>query len=859
MLFALALMSVLTACGGSGSPLAVISSFSTSASSVAYGGSATLSWAITDATSVSIDNGVGAQSGSSGSVTVQNLTATTTYTLTATNKDGKTTTSSVKVGVGPKITSFSTTTPSITLGSSATFSWVVASGATVTVDNGCTASGNQCTFTPTAAGSYTVKMTAADSDGNKTTATIALTVYDSPQIVAFSGASSLVAKGSATTLTWSVNSAATSISIVDQNNQSVGSISGATGSISVAPSADTTYTLNASNSAGTTATAQYVVDVLDFTSFKSALATINAKGAGTTLSWGTTHSPASLTLEITDTVTNTVTTQDVTGSTSLAINPTEATSYKLIATDGDKNAIVKGPVSISVAKKLGAIYSFLGTPASSAAPNSTITLTAVFNATDVNSVASSSYMATVTNDQDSSLQTGTVDTTTQTATFTPTVGTNTTTYTLTVDDGQGGTEVQKLRVIVGSFLAYSGAVQPYISYSGCSSSRTGWTGGTLATATTASTALYCLPYGMDSDADGNIYFADYSQQVFVKAPSDSAASSYLIAGTKGIQGKITNTAATSARYYYPKLVAVDRTTGSTAGTVYTMSKDCTVRKLYTDSSSGTLMDTVLAGKITTNCGTSYEMDGTGTSALLSYLSKGITVDSVGDVIVASGYSLRVINPTTGAVVTIGGKCTSGSTGTCSTVAAGTGDGVYTPGSGTTIGFKGINLMGVAIDANDVIYVADDYMLRKITPTKCSGCTNASQWTWTASTLISGLDSTGTYLSGTGHLDGPVSSALLGEVKAMTIDSDGTLYISEGSTDVTISYIRRVTQEGVVDTIAGDGTSTGSTVVSLGTVYTPITSTLPGQLRYGASILADPKSKRLFFVPNDTSTIYVMPR
>ena len=62
-----------------------ISSFSASPTSITSGNSSTLSWATSDATSVSIDNGVGNQTAtSSGSVSVS-PTQTTTYTLTATN------------------------------------------------------------------------------------------------------------------------------------------------------------------------------------------------------------------------------------------------------------------------------------------------------------------------------------------------------------------------------------------------------------------------------------------------------------------------------------------------------------------------------------------------------------------------------------------------------------------------------------------------------------------------------------------------------------------------------------------------------------------------------------------------------
>ena len=71
-----------------GSSLSNIFAFTPNPSTISPGQSATLSWTVVGAISVSIDNGLGNQSSvSSGSVTV-NPTQTTTYTLTATNANG---------------------------------------------------------------------------------------------------------------------------------------------------------------------------------------------------------------------------------------------------------------------------------------------------------------------------------------------------------------------------------------------------------------------------------------------------------------------------------------------------------------------------------------------------------------------------------------------------------------------------------------------------------------------------------------------------------------------------------------------------------------------------------------------------
>lgn len=84
-------------------PLPTINSFTASPASLpAGGGSVTLSWDVKDATTVSIDGGVGEVTGTSKAVAV---TSNKTFTLTATNASGATTqTTSVSVGAGADTT-----------------------------------------------------------------------------------------------------------------------------------------------------------------------------------------------------------------------------------------------------------------------------------------------------------------------------------------------------------------------------------------------------------------------------------------------------------------------------------------------------------------------------------------------------------------------------------------------------------------------------------------------------------------------------------------------------------------------------------------------------------------------------------
>ena len=105
-------------------PSPVISSFTASPSSIVNGASTTLSWSVTNATSLSINQGVGTVTGNSISVSPN---TTTTYTLTATNNGGNMTSSAtVTVTAAPQPDSLT-----ISNGNSPTSQTIVAGGSNV--------------------------------------------------------------------------------------------------------------------------------------------------------------------------------------------------------------------------------------------------------------------------------------------------------------------------------------------------------------------------------------------------------------------------------------------------------------------------------------------------------------------------------------------------------------------------------------------------------------------------------------------------------------------------------------------------------------------------------------------------------
>ncbi|MBV9303958.1 MAG: hypothetical protein JOY62_14830 [Acidobacteriaceae bacterium] len=303
---------------GTNSPLPEISSFVATPSSITAGSSSTLSWAVTNATGLSISPNVGTVTGTSISVSPQ---TTTTYTLTATNSNGSST-AEVTVTVkppAPTIHSFSASPSSIAAGSSSTLSWSVTGATSLSISPGIgKVTGTSVSVSPTATTTYTLTAT---NSGGSVTAHASVTVKSSsalPTISSFSANPSSITAGNSSTLSWSVTGA-TSLSI----SPGIGSVTGT--SVSVSPTATTTYTLTATNSSGSvSATASVTVTgssgppiIYSFTANPSTI----ASGDSSTLSWDVTGA-TSMTLI--------PSIGAVTGS-SITVSPTTTTQYRLLA------------------------------------------------------------------------------------------------------------------------------------------------------------------------------------------------------------------------------------------------------------------------------------------------------------------------------------------------------------------------------------------------------------------------------------------------------------------------------------------------------------------------------------------------
>ncbi|MDP2815571.1 MAG: RHS repeat-associated core domain-containing protein [Rectinemataceae bacterium] len=281
------------------SPAVNIGSFTTTASTIPIGGSATLNWSTSGATSVTLNGtGVGAASSQ-----IVSPTATTTYTLTAAS--GATTVSqqiTISVVQAPLISYFSASPSNIYQGDSTALGWNVTNATTVSLDQGIGGvSGISQNVSPSGTTTYT--LTASNSqNGVSVTRTASATVIVSPRptvpsITSFYADAGSIGAGNGTTLRWTV---ANSVGAVNVTLASVGTVS-ASGTQWVVPSTTTTYTITATNSldASKTVSANVTVSVIQkpvITGFSASPGNVFL-GGQTTLNWAITNSPTSVNID----------------------------------------------------------------------------------------------------------------------------------------------------------------------------------------------------------------------------------------------------------------------------------------------------------------------------------------------------------------------------------------------------------------------------------------------------------------------------------------------------------------------------------------------------------------------------------
>ena len=297
--------------GGQQTQDPAVVAFAASPSTIAPGGSATLTWQTSNATEADIEadgarvHQIPAEGVAQGSFSVS-PGATTAYTLVIRNAVGASTSASVVVTVeaspgGPEVQSFTANPAILEAGQSATLAWAVSGATAVRISDaggavayeGANLSGTT-SVTPQATTTYT--LVATDADNRTATRTVMVTVNQpaGARVVAFSAMPATIAAGQSAELVWEVERAPGGIEITAGGAQVTASAQ-ASGRFAVTPAATTQYVLVARSPAGdATAMTTVTVTAVPGPAVGSFTATPNpvAFGASTTLAWSTTEATA---------------------------------------------------------------------------------------------------------------------------------------------------------------------------------------------------------------------------------------------------------------------------------------------------------------------------------------------------------------------------------------------------------------------------------------------------------------------------------------------------------------------------------------------------------------------------------------
>ena len=254
--------------------------------------------------------------------------------------------------------------------------------------------------------------------------------------------------------------------------------------------------------------------------------------------------------------------------------------------------------------------------------------------------------------------------------------------------------------------------------------------------------------GIAIDTSGYVYVADDFNNRIRKISPQGFVSTLAGTGATGAN----NGPGSTATFSSPTGVAVD-----VSGNVFVAdSQNNAIRKITSGGSVSTLAGTGAAGA----------GDGPGTSATF-HSPSGIAIDVAGNLYVTDTANNKIRKIT--------------STGVVSTI-AGNGNSGFTDGAGAAATFN--NPSAVAVDPSGAnIYVADTFnnKVRKVT----------------SGGMVSTLAGTGA----SGLVNGLGTSAQFKNDQGITVDSSGTIFVSDFSNNV----VRKIDTTGTVTTYAGTGT------------------------------------------------------
>ncbi len=270
----------------------------------------------------------------------------------------------------------------------------------------------------------------------------------------------------------------------------------------------------------------------------------------------------------------------------------------------------------------------------------------------------------------------------------------------------------------------------------------------------ATSAQLWSPHGVAADDAGNLYIADFSNQRIRRVTPGGIITTVAGNGIVGYSGD--GGAATSAALRYPYGVAVDA-----AGNLY-----------VADTGNQRIRRVTPGGIITTVAGNGIGgYSGDGGAATSTYLNSpaSVAVDAAGNLYIADRDNSRIRRVTPGGTITtVTGNGTPGYSGDGGSATSAL---LYSP-------------VGVAVDADGNLYIADtrNSRIRRVTP----GGTI---------TTVAGNGTVG--YSGDG---GAATSAQLFFPYGVAVDAAGNMYIGDNGNH----RIRRVTPGGIITTVAGNG-------------------------------------------------------
>jgi hypothetical protein len=324
------------------SPLATVA-ISVSPTSITSGNGATLTWSTTNATSCTASGGWSGTKATSGTLSVS-PTANSTYTLTCSGANTTPVAQSVTVVVAssPLATvTLSASPTSITSGNSSTITWSSTNATACTASgawSGTRATSGTTIASPTANSTYTLTCSGANTTPVANSISIAVTA---PPVVSvnISASPTTITSGNSTTITWSSTNATTCTA-----SGAWSGTKGTSGTSTVSPTANSTYTLTCSGTNVTSGSNSVSITVNPVTvsaptiSFSASPSSVNT-GGSSNLSWSSTNAT---TCTASGAWSGTKAT-----SGSLTVSPTGNSTYTLTCT-GTNGSTVSQSATVSV-------------------------------------------------------------------------------------------------------------------------------------------------------------------------------------------------------------------------------------------------------------------------------------------------------------------------------------------------------------------------------------------------------------------------------------------------------------------------------------------------------------------------------